>query len=110
MDAIILIPLMSGFGLLFWADMVKEEHPILTLMLQFMFIPLIFLSVNLGVEEAAITYASNTALVATLADITYYFGWLMFGIGLYYAFVIMGKAKDVVMQKRAERYNKKYGD
>lgn len=110
MDAIVLIPLISGFGLLFWADMNKEEHPILCLMFQLMFIPLIFLTVKLGIAEATISYSSNADLVSTLADVTYYFGWLMFGIGAYYAFIIMGKAKDIVMQKRAERYNKKYGD
>ncbi len=110
MDAIILLPIISGFGLLFWADMVKEEHPMLTLMLQFMFIPLTFLSVQLGVEQVAISYASDSAMVETLTNVSYYIGWLMFGIGAYYAFVIMGKARDIVIQKRSDKQDKMYGD
>ena len=110
MDATILLPILSGIGLLFWSDQVKDEHPILSLIFQLMFIPLVFLSVHLGIIEASISYASDAELVETLSDISYYFGWLMFGIGAYYAFVIMGKAKDIVMQKRAEKRQRQYGD
>jgi hypothetical protein len=34
----------------------------------------------------------------------------MWGIGIYFAFVIMGKAKDIVQQKKAEKQQRKYGD
>jgi hypothetical protein len=110
MEATILLPIISGIGLLFWSDQVKEEHPILSLIFQLMFIPLVFLSVHLGVIEATLTYAADTQLVETLTEVSYYFGWLMFGIGVYYAFIIMGKAKDIVLQKRAEKHQRKYGD
>lgn len=110
MDATILLPILSGIGLLFWADQVKEEHPILSLIFQLMFIPLVFLSVHLGVIEASITYASNAALVETLANVTYYFGWVMFGVGAYYAFIIMAKAYDIVMQRKEKKRERMYGD
>lgn len=110
MDAIVLIPLISGIGLIFWSSEVKDEHPLLALMLQLMFIPLTFLTIQLGIIETSISYASNTELVSTLSNISYYFGWLMYGVGAYYLFVVMGKVLDVVRQKKAEKDNKTYGD
>jgi hypothetical protein len=110
MDAIVLMPIIAGIGLIFWSDSIKPEYPFMAFMLQLMFIPLIFLSVHLGIIEASITYASNSALVETLSNVAYYIGWLMWGIGIYFAFVIMGKAYDIVRQKKAEKNNRKYGD
>ena len=110
MDAIVLMPIIAGIGLIFWSDSIKPEYPFMAFMLQLMFIPLIFITVQLGIIEASITYASNIELVETLADISYYIGWLMYGIGAYYLFVVMGKALDVVRQRKAERDNEKYGD
>lgn len=110
MDATILIPILSGIGLLFWADQVKEEHPLLTLMFQLMYIPLIFISIHLGVAEATITYASNTELVKTLANTTTYLGYVMMIVGAYYVFQIIIKIKDIVLERRQAKHERRYGD
>ena len=110
MDATILLPILSGFGLLFWSDQIREEHPILSLAFQLMFIPLIFLSIHLGIIEATITYAADTELVKVLSEVSYYYGILMFLIGVYYFFIIITKIKEALLQKRQQKMEEKYGD
>jgi hypothetical protein len=110
MDSMILIPLITGVGFIFWANDLKEEHPFLALLLQLMFIPLVFLSIHLAVIQATILYSSNAQLVTTLTSMVEYLSWILFGIGAYYLFIAMGRAKDMVMKKRQDDYNKKYGD
>lgn len=110
MESIIVMPILAGIGLLFWADSVKLEYPLLALMLQFMFLPLTLLSVHFGVIEATLWYSSNTQLVTTLASIAEYFGWLIFGVGGYFAFIILGKVRESIQLKKQSREDNRYND
>jgi hypothetical protein len=110
MNIIILLPVLAGFGLLYWAKCIEEEHEYLALAFQFMFLPLTFLAIHLAVVDATITYAADTELVTTLANMSYYLGWLLFIIGIYYSFVAMGKAYNLVLQKKQEKQEAKYND
>lgn len=109
MTMIILLPVIAGLGLLYWAESIKEEQEYLATAFRFMFLPLIFLSIHFAVIDATLTYASDSDLVALLGDMSYYLGWLMFIVGVYYCFIAMAKAYDIVLQKRAEK-QERYDD
>lgn len=110
MEAIVILPILAGIGLIFWSSIVKEEYPLLSLMLQFMFLPLILLSIHLAVIEATLVYAANTQLVTTLTSMVEYLGWLIFGVGGYFAFIILGKILEIVQQKKKDKEERKYND
>lgn len=114
MDAIVLMPLVVGVGLLYWSSLISDDpengHPILRLMLQFMFFPLIFMSIQFGVIDATLLYASDTVLVEQLAMMAYYFGWLLFAVGAYYCFVVFKGIWDMIARRKKEKDDEKYGD
>jgi hypothetical protein len=104
---IILIPIACAFGFLYWASQLDDDS-ILKLLLQLMFIPLILISINLGVMYVRLDYADDAATIQALADFSYYLGWIIFIIGGYYAFWVMGKVKDFILQKREQKEAEKY--
>ena len=109
MEVIVLIPVLIGIGLFFWAEQVRDKHPILALLFQLMFIPLVYLTVDLAMTYVSVVYAANSEIVRVLGDVVYYLGWVIFIIGVYYCFVVMGKIYDIVRQrnndKEAEMYD-----
>jgi hypothetical protein len=109
LDTIVIIPLLAAFGLLYWASQLEDEdYAILKLLFQFLFIPLVWLSVHIAVIDISINYASNTDLVSALADFVYYLGWVVFIIGVYYAFIIFKNVRNIVLQKKEDRRQAKY--
>jgi hypothetical protein len=109
MDSIIFIPLLAAFGFLYWASQLEDEdYAVLKLLFQFLFIPLIWLSIHFAIIDASINYASEPALVELLADVVYYLGWIVFIIGVYYAFIIFKNVRDIILTKRQERKDAKY--
>lgn len=103
------LPLVAGLGLLYWSEQIKEDHPILTMAFRFMFIPLVWLSIHFAVIYVGLIYSANSELVIQLAQFSYYLGWLFFGIGVYYSFVVFGNIKDIIMQKKRDKEDAKYG-
>ena len=109
MDTIILIPLIAAVGLLYWASQLEDEdYMILKLLFQFMFIPLVWVSTHLAIIDVSINYASNSALVVLLADFVYYLGWVVFIIGVYYAFIIFNNIRKIILQKQEAKKEGKY--
>lgn len=109
MDIIILLPILSGFGLLYWASQLEDEdYSILRMLFQLMFLPLTWLSIHFAVIDATITYASNTDLVSLLGDFVWYTGWLVFIVGAVWAFIVMKRVYELIMQKRRQREEERY--
>ena len=110
LDTIILIPILTALGFLYWASQLEDEfYAILKLLFQFLFIPLSWLSIHLAIIDVSINYASNTALVNLLADFVYYLGWVVFIIGVYYCFVIFRNVVAVIQQKRKDKEEERHG-
>jgi hypothetical protein len=109
MDTIILVPILAAFGLLYWSSQLEDDdYAILKLLFQFFFIPLVWVSVHLAVIDVSINYASNTALVTLLTEFVYYLGWVVFIIGVYYAFIIFRNIYNMILQKREAKKEAKY--
>jgi hypothetical protein len=108
MNIIILLPILSGFGLLYWATQLEEDYAILKLLFQLMFVPFCWLSIHFAVIDATITYASNTDLVSLLADVAYYLGWVAFIIGVAICFIIFKNLYNLIMQKRKSKKEARY--
>ena len=103
------LPLLAGFGLLYWADQVKEDAPILALVFQLMFLPCIFLSITFAVQYLTLVYGAYSDMVITLSEFAYYFGWLFFIVGLYLLYVLVKKIVAWFTEKKKAREEKLYG-
>lgn len=84
--AIILLPLVFAFVLL-WisSNMDEEEHWVFKLFLNFLTIPLFFVSLHIAVL-ILVQYYGFAALQVVLARTTLYYGW-MFAVMLFYVFI-----------------------
>ena len=102
------LPLLAGFGLLYWSSLLDDDEWFLKLAFRFMFIPVLFLSIDFAIIDARLLYGADSVLVVTLTEFAYYFGWLLFGVGVYYCFVALNKAYDIVQQKKADKESAKY--
>ena len=107
-DSLIILPIAIGFGLLYWSSLIDENHPILKLMLQFMFFPLIFLSIQLSVVSATLLYSADSTLVTNLSEFAYYTGWLMYAVGVYYMFAILKTLWDMFQTKKQQKDSETY--
>ena len=105
---VIALPLLIGFGLLYWSSQLDEEN-ILILIFQGLFIPLSWLSIHFAVMFASINYALNPEIIELLANLSYYLGWLMFIFGIVYIFkigqVIYQTVNGSVSNKQGEKYD-----
>jgi hypothetical protein len=104
-----LFPLAAGFGFLYWADQLDVEHDILKLFFQLLFLPLTFLSINFAVIYARLVWAADAELVSLLGISVTILGWIMFIIGAYLVYILFMRVKDVVLRKKQEKMEEKYG-
>jgi hypothetical protein len=109
MDAIVLLPILAGIGLLYWSDQIKEENDLLKNLFRLIFLIMILLSLNLAVIDAKLNYAADSELVSSLADMVWYTGWIIFIVGCYYFFKILGSIYAWYGFKKQEKENEKYG-
>ena len=108
MDFIIILPLVFGFGLLYWANGITNEDNILKHFFRLMFFPLMLLSLHFAIIDATLTYASDPALVELISLSVSILGYMIFIIGVYYAFYVLGRVKDFITQKKADNEEGKY--
>jgi hypothetical protein len=104
-----IVPLVVGFGFLYWADQLDVEHDILKLFFQLLFLPLTFLSINFSVIYARLVWAADSELVDLLSLSVEILGWVMFVVGAYLCFILFMRVKDVVLRKRQAKMEEKYG-
>ena len=104
MGFIIWLPLLAGFGFLYWSSLLDgEDWDVFKLMLRLMFLPLTFLSIHFAIIDATLTYASNSDLVSTLAMFAEYLGYLMYLVGLYILYVLIkGVVRNLQGKKMSE--------
>jgi len=103
------LPLLAGFGLLYWADQIREGSPLLALVFQLMFLPSVWLSITFGVEYLALVYGSASDMTVTLAEFASYLGWILFLIGL---ILLYGIVKEIVSwfnKKKQKKQEELYG-
>ena len=105
---IIILPLLVGFGCLYWSSLLDTEHAILQLILQLIFLPFALISINISAAVISIDYASNATIVQALASFSLYLSWIMFAIGCYLAFTLMYRlytmVKDVNLEHKRGMY------
>jgi len=104
----ILIPLLVGFGFLYWSSVISDDEEILKLILRLFFIPSAWLSLHLATIYASLDYLGDVELVETLANNTLYLSWLLYIIGFYYIFMIIGKCYTAIMSYVAQKKEEKY--
>lgn len=109
LSIIVLLPVLVGFGLLYWSSLLSEDYELLGMVFQLMFLPLSLLSIQFGIIDATIIYASDSVLVEQLGMFAYYLGWLIYGVGAFILMVIVLKVKDMLLAKRAAKQEEKYG-
>ena len=108
MDLIILLPVLTGFGLLYWADQLSEEYAVLRLMFQLMFLPLMWIGIHLAIVDIQLVYASNTELIKTLSELVSYLGWVFFIIGGFILYRLLMGVKDFMLKKKQEKEQDMY--
>lgn len=110
LSTIIILPVITAFGLLWWGNQIKEEHPLLTFLFQLLFLPMMYISFHFAVIQTSLIYASEPTIVELLGDLTYYMGWILFIVGCYYCFMVLKGAYDMVQQNRENKKREMYGD
>lgn len=103
------VPLAIGLGFLYWASQLDEEHHVLQLVFQLLFIPLCWISINFALIDARLIYSSDAELVKGLADMVFYLGWVFFIIGAYIVYRLFVTIKDWILQKKMEKEEEDYG-
>jgi len=110
MDTIILVPLISAIGLLYWSSQLDgDDYAILKLLFQFLFIPLVWISIHFAIIDVSINYASNVDLINLLSEFTYYLGWVVFIIGVYYAFIVFKQVYNIILSRKKAREEERHG-
>lgn len=107
LEIIVLIPILTGFGLLYWAE--QSEDNILKLMFRLIFLPLVWLSIHLAFIDITILYASNADLILTLTELITYTTWVFFIVGAYILYKLLMQVKDWLAKKKSEREDELYG-
>jgi hypothetical protein len=110
LSTIIILPILTAFGLLWWGNQIKDEHPLLTFIFQLLFLPMMYISFHFAVIQATLIYASEPTIVELLADLTYYLGWVLFIVGAYYCFMLFKGLYDSVKQHKEDKKREMYGD
>jgi hypothetical protein len=100
---------LAGIGFLYWADQLDEEHAVLKLMFQFLYIPLLWLSINFAVIDVGLVYGADAELIARLGDFVYYLGWVFFFFGAYLVYNIFMRLKDWFVERKRRREEERYG-
>jgi len=105
----ILIPLLVGFGFLYWSTILSEDEEILKLVLRLFFIPSALLSLHLAVIYSSLDYLGDAELVTVLSNSALYLSWILLIVGIYYLFMIFKGVYDAIIsyvaKKKAEQYD-----
>lgn len=104
---IVLLPVLAGVGFLYWASQLEED--VLKTLLQILFLPLLLLSIHFGVIDARLLYGADSELVQQLAMFAYYLGWIIFIVGAYLFFRLLGRIRDWFITRKKDREDEKYG-
>lgn len=106
---ITILPLLAGFGFLYWASQLDEEWAILKLMFHLFFLPLTFLSIHLAIIDATILYGADQTLIAQLGLFVEITGYVMFLVGLYILYKIIVAIKEFLMRRKEQKKEELYG-
>lgn len=108
--AIVLLPLIVGFGLLYWAFQLSEEHATLKGFFQLLFIPLTLLSILLGIDSVGYFYPQATDLVSQLGNFTEYISYLLYVVGAYILIWLGIKVFKLIQEQIAVKREGKFND
>lgn len=106
---IIILPMITAIGFLYWATQLDEDHAILKLAFQILFFPLIFLSIHFAVIDATILYGANTDLVEQLAMFAEYTGYVFFFFGAYLSWNLLTRIYEMFIAKKKAKEEEMYG-
>lgn len=106
--AIVLLPLIVGFILLYWGNQLGEDS-FLRLVFQLFFIPLVWVSIHFGVIAIGFFYPSMSSLVTELSKFTYYLGWILLLVGLFLLYRVGKNIYDMIQEKKIKREEDLYG-
>ena len=109
LSMIIFLPIAIGFGFLYWASQLDENHPILALAFQLFFIPLAWISINFALINARLIYSADSELITSLGDLIYYLGWMLFIVGAYLVYNICLNLYDMFLERKRVKEEEKYG-
>jgi Na+-driven multidrug efflux pump len=104
----IFIPFIIGFGFLYWSSILDEEHVIVKMFFQLLFIPFALLGIHFGVIEATLVYASDPELVVQLANTAYYLSIILYFVGALLLLWLGKRVYDTVMATIQEGKDSKY--
>jgi hypothetical protein len=107
MDVLVLLPVLAGFGFLYWGSQVEDAF--LKLLFQLLFLPSVLFSVLLGVIDVRLLYASDSELVVALSTFTYILGWIIFIVAAYIIYRLFMFLKDMFLQKKKDKEEELYG-
>jgi len=107
-NIVIALPLLIGLGCLYWSSILDTEHVILQLILQLIFLPFTLISINLAATYIGIAYANNVDTILTLSRMVLYITWIMFGIGAYLCFTLLGRIYSMVKEWKFNKQREKY--
>lgn len=102
MAIIILLPILTGFGLLYWASEIEDR--LMKLFFRILFLPLVLLSIHFAIIDATIVYGSNTELIKTLADFVTYTGWIIFIFGAYLCYTVIAEVYQYLKLRREQKH------
>lgn len=108
-EIIAILPLIAGFGFLYWGSQLEEDYNILKLMFQLFFLPLCFLSIHLCIIAVTLLYGSDNATITQLGLFVQILGYVMFLIGLFLLYKIVMEVKDFLLRKKQEKQEEMYG-
>ena len=102
------LPLLVGFGFLYWSSLLDEDAEVLKLLFRFLFIPFAWLSIHIAVVYARLDYLADPELVEILADLVYYSSIILYLVGFYYLFMIVVNVYLLIMNKREKNSEEMY--
>jgi hypothetical protein len=107
---LIFLPIIIGFGLMYWGSQLEEDHWFLKLLFQMLFLPLVLISINFGVLGTMQLYPSNFELVNLLTDVAYYTSWTLALVGFYSCLYIIWMVVKVTNAAGKLKQDEKYGE
>ena len=109
MDLITIIPLITGFGFLYWAEQLDEDLWYLKMSFHLLFIPLAWLSVDLSLSVVRVLYGGDSQWIERMGLYVNILGWIFFIIGAAYILRLLLSIKTYLQHKKIEREDERYG-